>query len=171
MSKPATQSKLGARLGATQPSIAHLTKMGVLTPGADLDQWTREAWAYMSESAAGRQGPLADERTRLAARQSEKLEIELAKLRSGLAPAAVVAEKVFIPFINATKTKIRKFPTRCSSMASLTPPQIEIIERLTGKLLNEVKRVAVNGSNIAAWLPEKKQEPGPYAVKPFLFLR
>ena len=135
----ATQEELALRLGTTQPAIAQLAKKGILTAGADLDQWTREAWAYMADCAAGRRGPLAEERTRLAARQSEKMEIELAKRRGELAPLDAVAEKIFVPLINAIKTKILSYPSRCRSLeSSFTPRQIDVIDTLGRELLTEL---------------------------------
>jgi transcriptional regulator with XRE-family HTH domain len=135
----ATQEELAQRLGTTQPAIAQLVKKGILTPDGDLDQWTREAWAYMADCAAGRRGPLAEERTRLAARQSEKMEIELAKRRGELAPLDAIAEKIFVPLINAIKTKILSYPSRCRSLdSSFTPRQIDVIDTLAREVLTEL---------------------------------
>jgi len=135
----ATQEQLAAHLGTTQPAIAQLVKKGILTQGGDLDTWTREAWAYMADCAAGRRGPLAEERTRLAARQSEKMEMDLAVKRGELAPLSAVAEKIFVPLVNAIKTKIEALPSRYRSLnQSATPRDIENLDTLCREVLIEL---------------------------------
>ena len=142
----ATQAQLAKRLGTTQPAIAQLVKKGILTSGADLDQQTREAWAYMADCAAGRRGPLAEERTRLAARQSEKMEIELAQRRGELAPLSAIGEKIFIPLINAIKSKILYYPARCRSLdASFSAAQINVIETIGREILSELSTERLPG--------------------------
>lgn len=135
----ATQKKLAQRLGTTQQAISQLVQKKVLTPGADLDTWTKEAWEYMADCAAGRRGPLAEERTRLAARQSEKMEIELATKRGELAPLNIIAETVFIPLVQAIKTKIAAYPSRARALdSSFTARQIDILDNLGREVLTEL---------------------------------
>ncbi len=135
----ATQKQLAERFGVTQQAISQLVQKSVLTPGADLDQWTREAWKYMTDCAAGRHGPLAESRTRLAARQSEKIEIELATKRGELAPLNIIAEAVFIPLVQAIRTKILAYPSRARALdSSFTARQIDILDNLGREVLTEL---------------------------------
>ena len=134
-----THKQLAQRLGITPQAVSLLAKKKVFTPGADLDQWTREAWAYISEVAAERNGPLAIARTRLAARQSERIEMQLQQLRAELAPVETVAEKLILPFATTIAKKLRTLPSRCQeSGEDFAPSQTEIIERL---VLDQIKEL------------------------------
>ncbi len=124
--KHATQQELADALGISQAEVSRLVKKGFVTRHASLGQWLIEYGRHMREVAAGWKSEdgnldLIHERARLAARQSEKLEIDTAKLRGSLLPSNVVIE--IINFHNSTiRSRLLAMPARLKAQR----PELEI---------------------------------------------
>ena len=124
--KHATQQELADALGISQAEVSKLVKKGFLTRKASLGQLLIEYGRHMRDLAAGWKSDdgnldLIHERARLAARQSEKLEIDTAKLRGTLLPSDVVID--IINFHNATiRSRLLAMPARLKAQR----PEMEI---------------------------------------------
>ncbi len=124
--KNCTQQELADTLQITQPEVSKLIKKGYLTKHASLGQWLIEYGRHMRDLAAGWKSEdgnldLIHERARLAARQSEKLEIDTAKLRGDLLPRTIVTD--ILNFHNATiRSRLLAMPTRLKAQR----PELEI---------------------------------------------
>jgi len=124
--KNATQQEFADFMGISQAEVSRLVKKGFLTRHASLGQWLKEYGLHMRDLAAGWKSDegnldLIHERARLAARQSEKLEIDTAKLRGSLFPSDVVIE--IINLHNSTiRSRLLAMPARLKAQR----PEMEI---------------------------------------------
>ena len=124
--KNATQQQLAEALQIGQPRVSRLIQKGFLTKHASLGQWLIEYGRHMRDLAAGWKSEdgnldLIHERARLAARQSEKLEIDTAKLRGDLLPRTIVTD--ILSFHNSTiRSRLLAIPARLKAQR----PELEI---------------------------------------------
>ena len=143
MAKASSQEKFAQLVGITQPAVSQLIRKGVLTRGASIGQWHREYLENLRKLAAGFKSDYIDldlikERARLAARQSEKLEIELAEKRHDLVPIAAIASA--LNFLNGTiRSKLLAFPSRMKSLCpELTTRELTRATDLIHEVLTEL---------------------------------
>ena len=123
--KKLTQTEFAFLVGINQATVSKALSEGILTRGADWVVWNRELLRHSMEVASGRGGgplDLAQERARLAALQSERIEIELDQLRGDLWPVGPIAETVGW-HIDTLKTKMLSLPHRFKSIAPSTLPR------------------------------------------------
>lgn len=138
-----TQAQLAQLLGCSQPWIAKLKAKGVLTRWDNLGALLVEGWKHSAGEASGRVSDnseldLVAERARLAARQSEKLELELAKMRGELIPEEAVAEH-FNSFAFAIRAKLLALPSRYrSQFPTLTARQVDALDGHVREILQEL---------------------------------
>ncbi len=144
--KNATQEQLAEALQISQQDVSRLIHKGFLTRSASLGQWLIEYGRHMREVAAGWKSQDGDldlihEKARLAARQSEKLEIDTAKLRGDLLPKNIVTD--ILNFHNATiRSRLLAMPSRLKAQR----PELEIdaviaLTALIRETLNELSHV------------------------------
>jgi phage terminase Nu1 subunit (DNA packaging protein) len=140
------QYELADKLGITQPAVSELYRKGVLTKGASEDDLVRQCLRHFREMAAGRKGEngnfdLATERARLAARQAEEKEIELAERRGDLLPKKVTAS-VF-SFHNGTiRARLLSIPNRLKAQHPDLPTEVFLTAKaLIHEALTELSHV------------------------------
>ena len=142
MASPNTQEQLARIVGISQQDVSLLIRKGTLTRGAPLSQLILEYTKNLRAVAAGHQSSqghdLIEERARLAARQSEKIEVELAKQRNDLIPLTALNEALrFIA--GAIRAKLLALPSRFRSVVStLTPKQVDTLDSLVREILTEL---------------------------------
>lgn len=138
-----TQEQLATLLGCSQQWIAKLKAKGALTRWDNLGALLVEGWKHSAAEASGRVSDTSEldlvaERARLAARQSEKLELELAKLRGELIPEEIIAEH-FNSFAFAIRAKLLALPSRYrSQFPMLTPRQVDALDSAVREILQEL---------------------------------
>jgi phage terminase Nu1 subunit (DNA packaging protein) len=113
----ATQKEIALHLDLSDRTVRDLMASGIIPRGADLDTARVSYIRRRREQAAGRGGVgglnLADERARLTRLQSEKAEIEIAKLREELVPLAD-AERGWCSLVGAFRAKMLILPSRAA---------------------------------------------------------
>ncbi len=137
-----TQREFAKLLGISQQAVSKLANRGVLTPGASLSQWTREAWQWQAEQAAGRQSlngqyDLIGQRARLAKEQADKTNIEVRKLRGELYPASLWAD-LFSSAASIIKARLLGLHNKIASRYRLETKVILAIEDECRNLLTEL---------------------------------
>jgi phage terminase Nu1 subunit (DNA packaging protein) len=140
--KNITQEQFARIARMTQPAVAQLIQKGVLTRGGTLTQWIGEYIEHQRKIAAQHASAsgwdLIEERARLAARQSEKLEIEIAAKREELVPIEAVVSALQ-QRNGALRSKLLALPSRYKSMnQSLTPRQVDSLDNLVREILEEL---------------------------------
>ena len=145
MPKSPTQEQFARLVGITQQEVSSLMRKGTLTRGGTVGQWLQEYLKNLRAQAAGHKSSegldLIQERARLAARQSEKLEIEVAKQQGELLPIAAAIEA--INFSNVTvRSKLLAIPSRFKSICStISPKNIDLLDSLVREVLTELSDV------------------------------
>ena len=124
--KNATQQQLADALQISQAEVSRLIQKGYLSKRASVGQWLIEYGRHMRDLAAGWKSEDGDldlihERARLAARQSEKLEIDTAKLRGDLFPKQTVIKVLGFQYTNI-RSKLLTIPARIKAQR----PELEI---------------------------------------------
>lgn len=138
-----TQAQLSELLGCSQQWIAKLKSKGALTRWDNLGALLVEGWKHSAAEASGRMSDnseldLVAERARLAARQSDKLDLELAKMRGELIPEDIIAE-YFNSFAVAIRAKLLALPSRYrSQFPALTPRQVDALDSAVREILEEL---------------------------------
>lgn len=138
-----TQAQLAQLLGCSQQWIAKLKAKGVLTRWDNFGALLVEGWKHSAGEASGRVSEIAEvdlvaSRARLADRQSEKLELELAKMRGELIPEEAVAEH-FDSFAFAIRAKLLALPSRYrSQFPTLTARQVDALDSHVREILQEL---------------------------------
>lgn len=139
-----TQEQFAKLVNISQPEVSKLIRKGTLSRGATVEQWLREYVGNLRFQAAQHRSEDGKvdrvfEAAMLDRRRRENMEIELAKQRGELAPLSAVAGTVFIPLVNAIKTKILSFPSRYRSLnPSATPRDIDLLDSLCRETLVEL---------------------------------
>jgi phage terminase Nu1 subunit (DNA packaging protein) len=145
--KKLTQSEYATLAGVNQSTISKHLAAGVLSEAGAGDWiiWNRELIHHSMEVAAGRKGngplDLAQERARLSARQSERLEIELDALRHKLWPVGAIAEMVAYAVSNM-RTIMLGLPHRFKSIApSVAPVAVNQLDDLVREALTDFSQL------------------------------
>lgn len=137
--KNITQVEFAKIMGISKQAVSKLVAKGVLSKRAKVATWFVQYGKHMAQVAAGwqsREGfDLIGERARLAARQSEKLEIELAQSRDELIPIEAIAKA--LSFVNAAiKSSLLVIPSRLKSQCPvISVEQIKVLENLIRETL------------------------------------
>lgn len=141
--KKPTQQELATILEESQPAISKLIAKGVLTPGADLQQWLAEYGRHMREIAAGWQskdGTLdrMAEAALLDRRKRELLEMEIEEKKNQLIPIASITEA--ITFISGViKTKLLGIPNGFRQrVPQLSAKHVDLLHALIAETLTEL---------------------------------
>ena len=140
-----TQLQFATLMGRSQPAIAKLVQKSVLTRWDDVGALLVEYGKHMSEVAAGRQGEggnaefeIVGERGRLAARQSEMLEIALEEKKGKLIPFESFREH-FESFAVTIRSKLLSLPSRYrSQFPQMTPKQVDALDLQIREILQEL---------------------------------
>lgn len=137
---------MASLLGITPQRLNALAGRGVI-PKASRGRWCpAEAvpayCAHLREQAAGRGDglglDLVAERARLAARQAEKVELELALKRGAVVDAGEIRQEM-TAMITAAKSKLLAVPSKARGRLShLTVNDVEFIEGLVHEALEEL---------------------------------
>lgn len=145
MPKDTTQEQFAKLVGITQPAVSQLIRKGVLTRGQSIGRWLQEYISNLREQAAAHKSDegqdIIKERARLAARQSEKLEIETARLRGELIPRQAVAD--ILGFHNSTiRSRLLAIPARLKSQhPELQTSAVVALKILIDETLTELSHV------------------------------
>lgn len=141
-SKTMSQSQFANLLGVNQSVISRLIADGIINSGEDWKTWLRKVYRHRAETSAGRHGDgpldLVQERARLAARQSEKLEIEIAEKQKQLWPLTTLAKAVLWSF-STVRTRLLSIAHRFKSLCPMiTTQQYKALEDLIREVLTEL---------------------------------
>ena len=146
MAKDTTQEQFAKLVGITQPQVSQLIRKGVLSRKATIGEWLQDYLKNLREQAAGRQSPdseydLIGERARLAARQSEKIEIDIARQHQELIPTQALLDAM--QFLNTTiRSKLLAIPRRFKSLwPDASTKEITILDGLVREALTELAHV------------------------------
>lgn len=143
LSAPISQAKFATIVGISAPAVSKLCQREILKSGATAGEWIVAYCKHVRESAAGRRGELdlVDERAKLAQRQTEKLEMELAEKRGELVPVDIVAG--YLEGNNSTwRARLLALPSRIRSMCpDTTLKQFSAWESAIRETLSELKNV------------------------------
>lgn len=94
LSTTCTQQEFADFVGASQPAVSGLLARGVIKPGNNAAQWSRDYIDHLREQAAGRggDGELAANRAEESRVRKELLEIKLAERRREVAPVDIIEQ-------------------------------------------------------------------------------
>lgn len=92
----ATQAAFGALVGVTQQAVSDLMARGVIQMGQPAGTWLLAYCEHLRQVAAGRDpdGQLAEQRTRLAREQADRVALQNAVQRKEYAPVVLLEEVV-----------------------------------------------------------------------------
>ena len=148
-SDKATQEQFAKVMGISQPDVSRLIRKGVLTRGKPIGVWLVEYGRHMREVAAGRKPEseeegdfdLVRERARKAARESEKLEIETAKLRGELLPKQAITDALGKQY-SAIRSRLLAIPVRIKAQRpELEVDAVKALKALIDETLIELSHV------------------------------
>ncbi|MGH7872999.1 MAG: hypothetical protein ACREQO_12365 [Candidatus Binatia bacterium] len=142
MAKPPTQEFFGKVVGVTQQEVARLVAKGVLTRGANLNQWLLEYTQNLREQAAQHRSEDGIDRVKEAAlldrRRREQIELDLARERGNLISRAEIGAFIGFAFM-AVRGKLLSFPSWLRSVIpQLTPRQIDSVDNKIREILAEL---------------------------------
>lgn len=91
---PCTQAAFGALVGISQPAVSELMAKGVIAQGQPAGVWLLAYCGHIREMAAGRDpdGQLAEQRTRLAREQADRVAMQNAISRRDYMPVQLLEE-------------------------------------------------------------------------------
>lgn len=138
-----TQAEFGKLVGISQPAVSGFVTRGVLRDGDSAAAWLLAYCEHLREVAGGRLAAgdldLATERAALARVQRERIEMANAVTRKELAPVAVIAEV------------LARVGRQIASILEALPPAIKRrAESLTPDELQEIEKEIVKARNLAA---------------------
>jgi phage terminase Nu1 subunit (DNA packaging protein) len=133
-----TQQAIAAHLDLSTRRVRELIHAGVISRNADLDAARLSYLRYLREQTAGRRGDpgapdLVTERAALARVQRERIEIEIARTKGQLVPAAE-CERTFAEMLKIVVAMLETLPDVLERDAGIGPRAvqrcIEVIDQL-----------------------------------------
>lgn len=146
MAKDNSQERFARLVGISQPEVSQLLRKGVLSRGADLNQWHKEYLDNLRKVASGwRSDDGRIDRMKEAALldrcKREQLEIVIAEKKGDLVPRPVIAEALKFSFASV-KSKLLSAPNRLRSVNPHAPAKLmaqfeDIIREILTELSHE----------------------------------